>query len=106
MESSKRGPNLPISQPWKGDRKACSRTSSEKATWIAGKPTWKAEVMGLVNSAQTYCGLEMEAMQISPRTSWIQRVAGVVFVLVTLTFLCPRSGQLEINGRVSKDRGA
>src|SRR6202012_3957923 len=87
VASSRRGPNLPISQPWKGDRKPCSRIRIENATWIAGSPAWRDEVKGLVNSAHTYCGLEIEAMQTSPKTSWIQRLAGIVFVVVTLTFL-------------------
>ena len=31
--------------------------------------------MGLVNSAQTYCGLEIAIMHTTPMASWVQREA-------------------------------
>ncbi len=57
----------------------------EKATCRVGRPTPRAVVIGLVNSAQTYCGLEMAAMQTSPRMSWSQRV--ILFVVVIVSHL-------------------
>ena len=45
-----------------------------KVTWIAAAEAPSAVPSGLVNSAQTYCGLEIAIMQISPSKSWIQRV--------------------------------
>ena len=47
-------------------------------TCSAAAPVPKAATMGLVNNAQTYCGLETVIMQTRPRPSWIQRVAPAV----------------------------
>jgi hypothetical protein len=35
----------------------------------------------LVNSVQTYCGLEIDIIAIKPSTSWIQRVDDVAWVI-------------------------
>jgi hypothetical protein len=43
-------------------------------TWIADKGAPTASCNGLVNSVQTYWGLEIDIIAINPSPSWIQRV--------------------------------
>ena len=40
-----------------------------KVTWMAGNLAPKASCRGLVKSVQTYCGLEIDIIAISPSTS-------------------------------------
>ena len=47
--------------------------TSVKVTWIADNGAPVASCNGLVNSVQTYWGLEIDIIAISPSTSWIQR---------------------------------
>jgi hypothetical protein len=68
-ESRRRGPNLSIRKPWHGERNVCSTMSSEKVTWSCASSTPSCFVIGVVKSAQTYCGLEMTIMQTRPRIS-------------------------------------
>ncbi|VGP25069.1 hypothetical protein SB00610_01544 [Klebsiella quasipneumoniae subsp. similipneumoniae] len=44
--------------------------NSEKVTCSSGRPTPSLAARGFVSSVQTYCGLEMAAIQIKPSTSW------------------------------------
>ena len=44
--------------------------SSEKVTCSSGRQTPSYAARGFVSSVQTYCGLEMAAIQIKPSTSW------------------------------------
>src|ERR1700743_2460391 len=48
--------------------------TSVKVTWIAGNPAPRASCKGLVKSVQTYCGLEIDIIAITPSTSCIHRV--------------------------------
>ena len=43
-------------------------------TWIAGPVAFSAVPNGLVNTVQTYCGLEIDIMQINPSSNCTQRV--------------------------------
>ena len=72
------GPNRSTSQPWSGEKNVCSTIRRENVTCSAAGVTSSAAPRGLVNSAQTYCGLEIAIMQIRPSPSWTQRVAPVV----------------------------
>src|SRR5215475_3640591 len=45
-----------------------------KVIWIAGRLTPSASWNGLVNSVQTYCGLEIDIIAINPSTSCTHRV--------------------------------
>ena len=40
-----------------------------KVTWMAGNVAPRASCSGLVKSVQTYCGLEIDIIAISPSTS-------------------------------------
>src|SRR5665213_2888307 len=58
--------------------------SRENVTWISASVVPMAWVNGPVNSVQTYCGLEIAIMAISPRTSWSQRLVDVDATLMAL----------------------
>src|ERR1700760_3554812 len=73
-ESSSRGPNLSISQPWKGEKKVWITISTEKVTCSSARPTPSAAPSGLVNRVQTYCELEIDIMQMTPNANCSQRV--------------------------------
>jgi hypothetical protein len=77
---SARGPNRSTSQPWNGEKNGCSTISSENVACNAAGLTASAAPSGFVNSAQTYCGLEIAIMQTSPRTSCTQRADGETVV--------------------------
>src|SRR5579864_565517 len=69
------GPKRSTSQPCKGASQVCSTMSTENVIWIAGRPAPVAAWNGATNSVQTYCGLEIDIIAISPRLSWPQRFA-------------------------------
>ena len=80
-----RGPNRSTSQPCSGEKNVWSTISSENVTCNAAGDVASAAPIGLVNNAQTYCGLEIVIMKTGPRPSWAQRVeldAGVRLVLL------------------------
>ena len=66
---SRRGPKRSTSQPWNGEKNVCNTISRENVTWIAAGAASNAVPRGWVNRVQTYCGLEIAIMQISPSTS-------------------------------------
>jgi hypothetical protein len=43
---------------------------------MAARPQWYFWSIGLTNSVQPYCKLAIITMQMMPKTSWLQRVAG------------------------------
>jgi hypothetical protein len=48
-------------------------TKMVNATWIACRLQWCFSLIGVTNSVQPYCRLEIITMQTTPRTSWTQR---------------------------------
>ena len=64
-------------------------------TWIAAAEAPSEAPSGLVNSAQTYCGLEIAIMQTRPSRSWIQRVdaAGTAMGALVVVLLMRNSGR-------------
>jgi hypothetical protein len=67
------GPNLSTSQPCTGEQNVCSTISSENVTWSEAGAAPSACPSGLVNNVQTYCGLAIAIMQITPSNNWTHR---------------------------------
>lgn len=55
--------------PCAGEKKVCRTINSEKVTWISASETRSFSVNGPVNSAQTYCGLEIAIIAIMPSSN-------------------------------------
>ena len=92
MAINRRGPNLSISLPWKGEKKVCRIISSEKVSWISASGTPSLAINGFASSAQTYCGLEMEIMHSKPSAScthFFDGLATTTLVKVVFVILPP-----------------
>jgi hypothetical protein len=69
IDRRRRGPNLSTKYPWNGEKKVCNTIKIEKVICSSVRVTPSWPMMGFVNKAQTYCGLEIDIMQITPRAN-------------------------------------
>src|ERR1700676_1405567 len=69
------GPYRSTNQASIGTSQVSVKTKIEKATWIAARPQWNFASIGLTNNVQPYCRLAIMAMQSTPTSNCIQRLA-------------------------------
>ena len=68
-ESSSLGPKRSTSTPCHGERNVCTTIRIENVICSSGSVERSPEVSGCVNSAQTYCGLEITIIQMTPSSN-------------------------------------
>src|SRR5690606_13582980 len=90
-DNNRRGPNLSTRKPWHGERKVCATIKMAKVTCTSGKVALREVVSSVVNSAQTYCGLEIAIMAITPNRSChhlvLLDISGVAVFIVFIVCL-------------------
>src|SRR5579859_4967741 len=96
-DSSRRGPNFSIRKPWNGEKKVWMTIRTEKVTCNSASETPSAAPSGLVNRVQTYCELEIDIMQMTPKPNCSQRNFDDDSVMTSL---------FSVTGRVSKRRAS
>ena len=69
IDSSTRGPKRSTRKPWNGEKNVCSTMRIENVTCNVASSVPSFPNRGLVKSAQTYCGLEIAIMQMTPSAS-------------------------------------
>ena len=69
IDSSSLGPNRSTSTPCHGERNVWTTMRIENVIWSSASVEPSAAVSGCVNSAHTYCGLEIRIMQTRPSSS-------------------------------------
>src|SRR5471032_3240533 len=73
-EISRLAPKRSMRPPWNGEKNVCNTISIEKVICSSDSGTPSLAASGLVNSVQTYCGLEIDIMQIRLISSCTQRL--------------------------------
>src|SRR6185503_14270803 len=74
-----RGPKRSTNHPSIGTSHVSVATKIVKAIWMAGRPQWNFASIGSTKYVQPYCRFAIITMQMTPATSWSQRLTGIVF---------------------------